>query len=43
MQNYLRGKAMLNCIDYFNNAVVMPSAVPAYYRQNSGLTLLYHY
>ncbi len=27
----------------FNNFDVMPSAVPAYYLQNSGLTLLYPY
>lgn len=34
---------MLNCIDCFNNVVVMQSAVPAYYWQNNGLTLLYPY
>lgn len=32
---------MLNHIDRFNNVVVMMSIVPAYYWQNSGLTLLY--
>ncbi len=32
---------MLNRIDRFNNVVVMQSAVPAYYWQNKGLTLLY--
>ncbi len=39
--NSLGGKAMLNRIDRFNNSVVMQSAVPAYYWQNNGLTLLY--
>lgn len=34
---------MLNRIDHFNNAVVMQSAVPAYYWQLNGLTLLYPY
>lgn len=34
---------MLNRIDRFNNAVVMQSAVPAYYWQMGGLTLLYPY
>ncbi len=32
---------MLSRIDRFNNVVVMQSAVPAYYWQNNGLTLLY--
>ncbi len=32
---------MLNRINRFNNVVVMQSAVPAYYWQLSGLTLLY--
>ena len=32
---------MLNRIDRFNNVVVMQSAVPAYFWQNNGLTLLY--
>lgn len=32
---------MLNRIDHFNNVVVMQFAVPAYYWQNNGLTLLY--
>ena len=31
---------MLNRIDRFNNVVFMQSAVPAYYWQNNGLTLL---
>lgn len=34
---------MLNRIGYFNNAVVMQSAVHAYDWQNNGLTLLYSY
>jgi hypothetical protein len=38
---YSGGKAMLNRIDRFNNVIVMQSAVPAYYWQNNGLTLLY--
>lgn len=41
IQNSLGGKAMLNRIDRFNNVVVMQSAVPAYFWQNNGLTLLY--
>ncbi len=32
---------MLSRIDRFNNVVVMQSAVPAYYWQNNGLTVLY--
>ena len=32
---------MLNRINRFNNVVVMQSAVPAYYWQLIGLTLLY--
>ena len=32
---------MLSHIDHFNNAVVMQPAVPAYYWQNNGLTVLY--
>ena len=32
---------MLHYIDHFNNVVVMHPAVPAYYWQNNGLTLLY--
>lgn len=32
---------MLSRSGHFNNAVVMQPAVPAYYRQNNGLTLLY--
>lgn len=43
MKNSLGGKAMLNRSDRFNNVVVMQSAVPAYYWQNYGLTLLYLY
>lgn len=43
VQNSLGGKAMLNCIDRFNNVVVMQSAVPAYFWQMGGLTLLYPY
>ena len=34
---------MLNRIDRFNNVVVMQPAVPAYYWQNDGLTLLSPY
>ncbi len=34
---------MLKRIDRFNNVVVMQSAVPAYYWQDNGLTLLYTY
>lgn len=34
---------MFDRIDRFNNAVFMQSAVPAYYWQNDGLTLLYPY
>ena len=34
---------MLNRIDRFNNVVVMQSAVPAYFWQMGGLTLLYPY
>ena len=34
---------MFNCIDRLNNNVDMQSAVPAYYWQNIGLTLLYPY
>ena len=34
---------MFRHIDRFNNVPVMPSAVPAHYSQNSGLTLLYPY
>lgn len=41
MQKSLGGKAMLNRIDRFNNVFVMQSAVPAYYWQSNGLTLLY--
>ena len=32
---------MLGRIDRFNRAVVKQPAVPAYYWQNNGLTLLY--
>lgn len=34
---------MLDRIDHFHNVVVMQPAVPAYYWQNNGLTLLYPY
>ncbi len=34
---------MLSRIDRFNNTVLMPSEVSAYYWQSSGLTLLYPY
>ena len=41
LPNYLGGKAMLSRIDRVHNVVVMQPAVPAYYWQNNGLTLLY--